>query len=139
MRVLIIEDEDHIQRILRAFLERFGKEQGVDVHVRGLTDPAQGVLELSMSGEYYDLIALDVRMPKIGGDEIYDYLAREKPHLLDAVVFITAYRHELKKRFPGRRLRVLEKPFRYERFAKFLRAALNKDPLDTTGEHLAPA
>jgi len=124
MRVLLIEDEDHIQRILRVFLERFAREQGVDMQVRGLTDPAQGVLELSMSGEYYDLIVLDVRMPKLGGDEIYDYLMREKPHLLDAVVFITGYRHDLKRRFPGRRLRVLEKPFLYRQFAAFLRAAL---------------
>ncbi len=138
MRILLIEDEDHIQRILRAFLERFGKEQGVEISVRGVTDPAQGVLELSMSGEYYDLIALDVRMPKLGGDEIYDWLAREKPHLLDAVVFITAYRNDLKARFPGRRLRILEKPFRYERFASFLRRALAGAPTDT-GEHLAPA
>lgn len=139
MRILLIEDEDHIHYILRAFLKQFGKEQGINVHVRGLTDPAQGVLELSMFGEYYDLIVLDMLMPKINGDEIYDYLAREKPHLLEAVVFITAHRQKLKRRFPGHRLRVLEKPFRYEQFASFLHAALNKDPLDTTGEHLTPA
>jgi len=89
MNVLLIEDEGHIHRIIRQFLQRFSEEKSIEVNLKGISDPVQGVLELSMAGESFDVVALDVRMPKLRGDEIYAYLMREKPHLLDGVLFVT--------------------------------------------------
>jgi len=120
MNVLLIEDEGHIHRIIRQFLQRFGEEKGIEVNLKGVSDPVQGGLELSMAGEYFDVVALDVRMPKLCGDEIYTYLMREKPHLLDGVLFVTGYRHDLDNRFPDHDLRVLEKPFHYRQFVEVL-------------------
>jgi len=120
MDVLLIEDEGHIHRIIERFLQRFGEENGIEVNLKGISDPVQGVLELSAAGEYFDVVALDVRMPKLRGDEIYAYLMREKPHLLDEVLFVTGYRHDLDERFPDHNLRVLDKPFRYRQFAESL-------------------
>jgi len=120
MDVLLIEDEGHIHRIIKRFLQHFGKEKGIDIHLKSISDPVQGVFTLSTEGEHFDVVALDVRMPKLRGDEIYAYLMREKPHLLDEVLFVTGYRHDLDERFPDHNLRVLDKPFRYRQFAESL-------------------
>jgi len=118
--VLLIEDEGHIHRIIKQFLQRFGEENGIEVNLKGLSDPVQGVLELTIAGENFDVVALDVRMPKLCGDEIYAYLMREKPHLLNGVLFLTGYRHDLDEQFPDHNLHVLEKPFHYHQFAESL-------------------
>jgi len=120
MDVLLIEDEGHIHRIIKRFLQHFGKEKGMDIHLKSISDPVQGVFTLSTEGEHFDVVALDVHIPKLRGDEIYAYLMREKPHLLDGVLFVTGYRHDLDKRFPDQDLHVLEKPFHYRQFSELL-------------------
>jgi len=120
MDVLLIEDESHLHRIIKQFLQRFGEEKGIEVNLKAISDPVQGVLELSTAGEIFDVVALGVRMPKLCGDEIYAYLMREKPHLLNGVLFLTGYHHDLDERFPDHNLHVLEKPFHYRQFAESL-------------------
>jgi len=63
MEMLLIDDEGYIHRIIERFLERFGNEKGMDVHLKSVPDPVQGVLELSMAGEYFDVVAMDARLP----------------------------------------------------------------------------
>jgi len=120
MDVLLIDDEGYIHRIIKQFFQRFGEENSIKINLRSLYDPVQGVLELSMAGNRFDVVVLDVRMPKLRGDEIYAYLMREKPHMLDDVLFMTGYRHDLDKHFPDQDLHVLEKPFHYRQFAESL-------------------
>lgn len=116
-RVLIIEDEENIQGILRAFAQRFfdGRDQAVGI--RTMADSVRGLFELSTHGDDYDVVILDVRMPKLSGDEIYNSIAQVNPALLQRVLFVTGYPEDLARRLPDREIRTLNKPFRFDAFA----------------------
>ena len=80
-RVLVIDDEFHILHYMRATLEAWGHE------VRTTADGAEG-LRLALE-ETHDLVFTDVRMPGIGGREIYETLRERAPAVADRVVFAT--------------------------------------------------
>jgi len=117
MRVLVIEDEETIQGIIASFLTRYGQSCGIQVEVKGLRDAVMGLYELTTHGDAYDLVVLDVRMPAMPGDDIYENLVRIEPDLVARVMFVTGYREEIERRFLARTPAILDKPFRYEQFS----------------------
>jgi two-component system, LytTR family, response regulator len=127
MNVLLVDDEANIRKIVAGLLERYGAEQNLPVHTKALSDPVQGLYEATANGHQYDMIILDVRLPRLAGDEIYNSLCHVSPELLDRVLFITAYRGDLDNRFPGRELRVLEKPFQYQQLVEQIEAIVKAD------------
>ena len=124
IKVLAVDDEDTVQSILAAFLNRYMGEKGKQCDIKTLSDPVQGLFELSTSGEQYSAILLDVRLPKLTGDEIYNSLIHVNPNLLARVLFVTGYPDDLKDRFPEQQLNILQKPFRYQNFTEKLDAIL---------------
>jgi len=118
MRVLIVEDEEAIQGILDSFLQRYGQEQGIEISVKAVSDPVQALFELTTGSDSYDLILLDVRLPKLTGDEIYNSLIQVAPGVLDHILFVTGYRNDVEDRFPDLNLQILDKPFRYQQLAE---------------------
>lgn len=117
MKVLLIDDDTLTHEVTALFLNRFGQENRTEIDIKALHDPVQGLLELSSNGQAYDIILLDVRLPKLSGDEIYCSIAKNAPELMERVIFITASPQTLHNKLPDRDLRVLGKPFRYEVFA----------------------
>jgi two-component system, NtrC family, sensor kinase len=80
-RVLVVDDEPHILYYMRATLESWGHQ--VDT-------AADGEDALSRaSGGGYDLIITDVRMPNLGGRELFERLRQTAPAMADRVVFAT--------------------------------------------------
>jgi len=128
MNVLLIDDDVLTHDIVGAFLRRYAQEQQIDVNIKALHDSVQGLLELSENGSQYDVILLDIRLPKLGGDEIYKSMSMKMPGLLDRIVVITASPHQLYEKLPGRDLRVLGKPFRYEMFEFQMSDIFSPDP-----------
>lgn len=131
MRILIIDDEEHIQRIFAAFLLRYGQDHQVRIESRAARDPVQAMQELTSNGNNYDLILLDLRMPKLSGCEICRAIARDHPQLLSRVLFITGYPEDLIKDSPGEpdtKLNILEKPFRYKQLAAKINAISSTRP-----------
>jgi len=120
MDLLLIDDDQVTHTILESFLHRFGKENSIVVNLKSIFDPVQGLLELSKTAESFDIVALDVQMPILTGDEIYDLLIQDGAPLLDNILFVTGYGEDLKARFPKQKLRVLDKPVEYEQFVKTL-------------------
>jgi len=121
MQVLIIEDEASMHSIMTSFLLRYAKQLDSPLQIKAMQDPVQGLFEATANGSTYDLILLDVRMPKLCGDEIYRSMMHVNPEILERVLFVTAYRDDLASRFPDHAsLQILEKPFRYEAFAASL-------------------
>jgi len=116
VKVLIVEDESTVQSILAAFFQRYLGKKGMTGDIRTLTDPVQGLFDLSINGEQYGAILLDVRLPKLTGDEIYNSLEQVNPDLLKRILFVTGYPGDLTDRWPDRQLNILEKPFRYQAF-----------------------
>ena len=81
-RLLVIDDEDHIRRVMRMTLEAAGYEVGE------AADGARG-LEAFGDGSTWDAVLLDQRMPGMDGLET---LRRMKERKADArVIMITAY------------------------------------------------
>ena len=120
MRVLLVDDDCQIHILFGKYFDRFGKEHGLTINTKCLSDPVQGLRELRETDKHYDVVVLDLRMPELGGDEIYSILMSEKPHVLDSVLFVTGYRGDLETQFSDQKLRILDKPFRYEQFAEAL-------------------
>lgn len=125
MNVLLIEDEENMQTIIAAFLKRYAQKHGRDVRVKALSDPIQGLFESTTNGENYDLILLDVRLPKLSGDEIYRSIMHVNPEILDRILFVTGYKEDLQNRFANASLRILAKPFRYDQFEANVSPMLN--------------
>ncbi len=127
IKVLAVDDEDTVQSIVAAFLNRFLGEKNIECEIKTISDPVQGLFELSMNGDQYQAILLDVRLPKLTGDEIYNSLIHVNPNLLERVLFVTGYPDDLLERFPDLTLNVLQKPFRYHTFCEKIGEILKLD------------
>ena len=126
IKVLTIDDDDAVQSVIVAFLKRFFGDNKIKCEVKAFTDPIQGVFELSSHADQYNVILLDVRIPKLTGDEIFNSLMNTNPEAVDNVIFITAYPSDLIARFPNLRLNILEKPFRYKGFCEKIVEVIKK-------------
>jgi signal transduction histidine kinase/ActR/RegA family two-component response regulator len=81
LRVLVVDDEPHILHYMRATLESWGHRvevasDGTEAVERALIEP-------------FDVIICDLRMPRLGGREMYDDLARRHPEIAQRVIFAT--------------------------------------------------
>lgn len=117
MHVLLIDDDPLMHQVIDIFLRRYEQEHDTAITSKALHDPVQGLLELSGNADLYDIILLDLKLPRVSGDEIYRSIAMKTPQLMERIIFITASPDKLHGKLPNRDLRVLGKPFRYELFA----------------------
>ncbi len=124
IKTLIIDDEDSVQSILAAFLNRYVTDKGMTSSIQSMSDPIQSLFELTTRGYQYQVILLDVRIPKLSGDEIYSSIEQVNPDILDRIMFVTGYPEDLYERFPDKTFNILQKPFRYNSFAEKLDALL---------------
>jgi two-component system NtrC family sensor kinase len=81
LRVMVVDDEPHILHYMRATLEAWG-------HITLVATDGVEALELAES-DVFDLIISDLRMPRLGGREFYEELARRNPALAARLVFST--------------------------------------------------
>jgi len=122
MRILIVEDDEVVQGVLKAYLELYGADHQDPVDVHMMPDARRAMDLLSTGDNICDVLFLDVRMPGLGGDEIYTTLMRVKPQMLGRIVFVTGYRDDLVARFPALKLNILDKPFRYRQLLEAMAA-----------------
>jgi len=124
-QVLIIEDEENIQGILATFIERYFQEREMQVNIKSLQDPIAGLYELSMRSEEYALVILDIRLPKLSGDEIYNSISHVNPDIANRIMFVTGYSEDLTERWPDKKFNILQKPFRYDDLKALINTILN--------------
>jgi signal transduction histidine kinase/CheY-like chemotaxis protein len=105
VRVLIVEDEEGVRRPMARFLARRGAE------VEEAADGLEGLARLSAGGAP-DVIVVDLRMPRMGGIELYARLEQERPELVRRVLFLSGDVSQLAEpgNTPVPRERVLVKP-----------------------------
>ena len=103
-RILIVDDTVDIANSLKFGLERLG------FAVDAFTDPELALNSYKPS--MYDLLIIDVRMPKMSGFELANSIKNKDSSAL--VWFLTAfevYQDEIKKSFPGlAETNILRKP-----------------------------
>ncbi len=117
-RILVVDDEESIQQLLTGVLEM----DGHDVHVAN-----NGREALDRVGrEPFDLIITDIKMPVMGGPDLYRKLSDDANPLARRVIFITGdtVAPETRKFLQGVDNAVLAKPFRLCDVRESVRAAL---------------
>jgi two-component system cell cycle sensor histidine kinase/response regulator CckA len=123
--VLLVEDEDAVRNVSKRVLQSRGYN---------VLDARDGRDALSFSRQYtgpIDLLVTDMVMPRMGGRELADVLARERPSI--RVLFMSGYPEEaiLRPRPDGTvvpDVMFLQKPFRQVDLARQIRVALDAAP-----------
>lgn len=86
-RILVVDDDIDITLLIKEGLERKG------FHVESFNDPQVALQEFKP--DFYDLMLVDIRMPKVNGFEFYH--AVRKNDIKVKVCFITAFAISMKK------------------------------------------
>ena len=102
-RALIIEDDQTILKLVKTVLQR---ENFV---VEGCSNGAEAIELLSVVA--YDLLIVDMFLPRVGGDGVLDYLEATQPKYLRRVILTTASPRKIPCEFLERVCRLLAKPF----------------------------
>jgi len=104
LRVLIVEDEEAVRRPMVRYLTRRGAE------VDEAADGVEGLARLRAQPAH--VILADLRMPRMGGVELYAQLEAERPELAQRVLFLSGDVSQLAEpgNTPVPRERVLVKP-----------------------------
>jgi DNA-binding response OmpR family regulator len=125
MRILVVEDEAKVGSFIRRALEE--ESYAIDLCVDG----AEG-LDLALAGTY-DLIVLDVMLPRLSGLEILQRLRKEK---VKTPVLILTARAQLEQRVKGLDAGAddyLTKPFAIEELLARVRALLRRGMGESAG------
>ena len=118
--ILLVDDEPHILHYMRATLTAWGHE--VDVAGDGAEAMAR-----ALDGRY-DLIITDVRMPNMGGRELFERLRDDAPEVAARVVFSTGdtVRDDTLAFLEHAGRPVLHKPFKLAELRQVLAATLGR-------------
>jgi two-component system NtrC family sensor kinase len=117
-RVLVVDDEPQILHFMRATLEAWGHQ--VETAADG-----EEALSRALAGRF-DIIITDVRMPRLGGRELFERLRHEAPEVAARVVFATGdtVRDDTMAFLAGSGRPCLHKPFKLAELKHALSAAL---------------
>jgi CheY-like chemotaxis protein len=115
LRILVTDDEPNI----RAAIERFLTMQGYSVATAGSGREALGMVD---GGDPFDAILLDIRMPDISGQQIYERWRVERPELTQCVIFLTGdiVSTDLQAFLQGTGRPYLPKPFEFDAILRLL-------------------
>lgn len=121
IHILVVEDEEEIQRLLRNFLENEGYRVSV---------AADGVEAVSMfHGGSFDLVLLDLMLPKIDGYSVCEIIRRESEVPIMMLTALDSVENQIK----GFDLRIddyITKPFTMPILMRKIEAVLRR-----TGKH----
>ena len=120
-RILVIDDDLAIRVLLQAVLRR------MKFDVELAEDGAAGLDKLQV-GNGYDLILLDLMMPRLNGYEFIDRISRlypapERPHI---VVFTAAGKRGVDKIPPDSVCNSILKPFDLDTFIEIISDCVNR-------------
>jgi DNA-binding response OmpR family regulator len=90
-RILAVDDEPDLTKLCSLALEYHGFKMDT------FNDPQEALL--SYKSDYYDLVILDIKMPKMDGFELYDEIKKQDPQA--KICFLTAselYYEEFRKK-----------------------------------------
>jgi DNA-binding response OmpR family regulator len=118
-RILVVDDERDIASVIKRGLENEGVFE-----VDAFHDPEEALNHFKPGR--YDLLLLDIRMPKMNGFQLYRQLRKTDEKV--RICFITAfeiYYDEFKKMFPKLRVNCfVRKPVSLEELAKTIKEEL---------------
>ena len=81
--ILVVDDEESVRRLLEVTLSQLG------FTVNMAPDGVAALRLLERHTYKYDIVLADVRMPGLGGAELYHHISEQAPDLARRVIFIT--------------------------------------------------
>ncbi len=118
-RILVVDDEESIQKLLTGVLEMDGHDVATVSNGREALD--------RVSRESFDLIITDIKMPVMGGPDLYKHLSDAANPLARRIIFITGdtVAPDTRRFLQSVDNAVLAKPFRLRDVRESVRAALS--------------
>jgi two-component system, OmpR family, response regulator ChvI len=118
--ILLVDDEPDIIEILKVGLEDNGFK------VDAFTNPQEALSSFKASA--YDLLLLDVRMPKMNGFELYEQIKKIDDNNKAKVCYITAYEinyEKIREEFPSLKVDCfIKKPIEIQDLVRRINAEL---------------
>src|SRR5919198_3076498 len=126
--ILLVDDEPDIIEILKVGLEDNGFK------VDAFTDPQEALSSFKASA--YDLLLLDVRMPKMNGFELYEQIKKiDNNNNKAKVCYITAYEinyEKIREEFPSLKVSCfIKKPIEIQDLVRRINAELEEVKIDS--------
>ena len=118
-RALIVEDDRAILRLVKAVLER------EDFVVEGVADGAAAIELLREVS--YDLLIVDLLLPKVSGDEVLGFVEKSRPEKLRRVILTTASPRQISNDLLNKICRVLAKPFDVDQLVVYAKECASPD------------
>ncbi len=112
--ILIVDDEEYIRELLRQVLT----EKGYIVKTAPTADDAIRQME----AKRFDAVVVDIKMPGMGGKEIYSHIKKNRPEFADKVLFITGdvLSNDTQAFLNATDIKYIEKPFKIDKFISAL-------------------
>lgn len=127
VRVLVVDDEPAICRALSIALER----AGYDAVTAQSGDSALAVL----ASEHVDVMLIDLRIPDMRGDVVFELAAATHPHLRRQTLFMTGDISErAQKMVASCRCDLLRKPFELTQMIAAVAALAPRGERDARGQ-----
>lgn len=124
-RILVVDDEEWVLEIAKAFLERAGFE--VSTALGG----SRGVEQFKSHSGEFDVVVLDLAMPDVSGDEVFTQLQEMRAGI--PVIAVSGYNKEVAAErfgacdFAG----FVRKPYELEQLVEVVRAAIETSGYST--------
>lgn len=115
LRILVVDDELPLATTLQTLLIRDG-------HQVTIASDGEAAIN-SLAQQDYDLILCDLKMPKVNGEQVYEWLQSNKPHLQERFVLMTGDFSHLAAQRASREwgIPILRKPFRVDELRALIR------------------
>ncbi len=109
-RALVVDDDAAIRILVSRILSRHG------FVVDTAADGAEAIEDLLL--HVYDLITLDLMMPRIDGYGVVKYLQEHKPELFNRLIVMTAFGPQALETICPPVVRMIHKPFEIEELVR---------------------
>jgi len=95
-KILLLDDEATTLSVIESMLNRIAEKHELSFDIVASSDPIHVLYDLvHQQKDDFDLILMDVRMPKVCGEEIYRSMQMMGSDSLNRLVFVTAYSNDL--------------------------------------------
>ena len=108
-KILIVDDEPHVQLLLRQFLERSGYE------VKTARNGEQGLA--SIAEEIPDALITDVQMPKMDGMDFCEEVIKQYPEIKLIIIMTSKTDRQIRTWAESQPICLIEKPLSMRRLA----------------------
>lgn len=115
MKITICDDSLQEIETLTELCRRYGRENDIEMEIRGVSDPA-----LVLAEDPCDLLLLDIEMPGMSGIAVKDsYFGQEKP----LIVFVSSHDEMMPEAYGPNVIGFLLKPVQWEFFCRRMHSA----------------